>query len=706
VARRPDGPTFATTFLVQTYQLPKAYLSFDIPERVILRGQPIKGAIVAKYNYGEPVRDREIEYVLMGVDGTELHRVGRTDDKGRLEFEFESRSMPEQGEVSLFAIQAELELDATDSVVIATRTFSAKVEVSRSLFLADEPVEVTVTSVDLKDKPVSRAMSVTAYRRTRDAGEWAETKMASADVTTDEKTGKGRVSLKLTKGGPYTIRAEGLDTLGNTVTAACAVTISDEDDKTRLRMFSDRQHYKVGETLALDVHSRIEPCRDAPASARSPLALLTFEGDGFLSYRTVRIDKGHNEIEIPIEHAHFPNFRVAAGVMDTRKLYDTSRDFTVERRLNVTLTPDKESYRPRDEMAVEVAVTDHQGKPVSAEFELTMVDHALLVRYPDATPNIVEFFQSGAKRVTSSRVQSSCEFHYSARTRDMVTEILDENQRIVEAALFDGFVTAGSGIERLGSVNLIAPAPQTASRSFDMDDDGVLDEKSAAAREPREARLGGRRRGMAARKPSRMAQGLAKKDKVAAPAGGGIGGGGAKLGEDFVGYGDEESEWSYPASESAPAPNPRDALRMIEAKVAVHNKLNFARYEAPSLAATDRKLASIVSAAPPRTYFPELAYWNPRIVTDATGKATVSIVVPDSSTKWRLMARGVTGDTLCGQTSVDVTSRHDFFVEILAPDALVEGDQFVPAAQAHCLTDYHGDVRVSLTWSVDGDEDK
>ncbi|MCA9255606.1 MAG: hypothetical protein KDA33_08200, partial [Phycisphaerales bacterium] len=59
VARRPDGPTFATTFLVQTYQLPKAYLSFDIPERVILRGQPIKGAIVAKYNYGEPVRDRD-----------------------------------------------------------------------------------------------------------------------------------------------------------------------------------------------------------------------------------------------------------------------------------------------------------------------------------------------------------------------------------------------------------------------------------------------------------------------------------------------------------------------------------------------------------------------------------------------------------------------------------------------------------------------
>ena len=286
----------------------------------------------------------------------------------------------------------------------------------------------------------------------------------------------------------------------------------------------------------------------------------------------------------------------------------------------------------------------------------------------------------------------------------MVTEILDENQRIVEAALFDGIVTAGSSIERLGSVNLIAPAPQSAAGRSDLDGDGVADEKSAVDREAGETRAGGRRRGLAARKPSRMALELAKKDK-APGGGGGFGGGRGKSGEDFVGYGEEESDWSAPAQEPAPAPNPRDALRSIEAKVAVHNKLNFARNEAPSLAATDRKLASIVSAAPPRTYFPELAYWNPRIVTDATGRATVSIVVPDSSTKWRLMARGVTGDTLCGQTSVDVTSRHDFFVEILAPDALVEGDRFVPAAQAHCLTDYHGDVSVSLTWSVDGDEE-
>ena len=95
-------------------------------------------------------------------------------------------------------------------------------------------------------------------------------------------------------------------------------------------MFSDRQHYKVGDSLALDIHSRIKPHKEAPKMAKGPLALVTFEGDGFLSYRTIRIEAGHNNVSIPVDHEHFPNFRVAASVMGTKKLYNASRDFTVD----------------------------------------------------------------------------------------------------------------------------------------------------------------------------------------------------------------------------------------------------------------------------------------------------------------------------------------------------------------------------------------
>ena len=68
-----------------------------------------------------------------------------------------------------------------------------------------------------------------------------------------------------------------------------------------------------------------------------------------------------------VGHEHFPNFAVGVAVMAGNKFHSASRAFTVERQLNITLTPDRETYRPRDEMTVEVSVTDQQGQPVQTE---------------------------------------------------------------------------------------------------------------------------------------------------------------------------------------------------------------------------------------------------------------------------------------------------------------------------------------------------
>src|SRR5262249_28727327 len=54
---------------------------------------------------------------------------------------------------------------------------------------------------------------------------------------------------------------------------------------------------------------------------------------------------------------------------------------------------------------------------------------ALLTHFPDTTPDIVEFFQSGARRAAALTTQTSCTFAYRAQTRPMVTEVLAEAQR-------------------------------------------------------------------------------------------------------------------------------------------------------------------------------------------------------------------------------------------------------------------------------------
>ena len=47
----------------------------------------------------------------------------------------------------------------------------------------------------------------------------------------------------------------------------------------------------------------------------------------------------------------------------------------------------------------------------------------------------------------------------------------------------------------------------------------------------------------------------------------------------------------------------------------------------------------------------ETGYWNPAIVTGADGKATVTVTVPERSTAWKLLAKGITTETLAGETT-------------------------------------------------------
>ncbi|MDP2898061.1 MAG: alpha-2-macroglobulin family protein, partial [bacterium] len=106
--------------------------------------------------------------------------------------------------------------------------------------------------------------------------------------------------------------------------------------------------------------------------------------------------------------------------------------------------------------------------------------------------------------------------------------------------------------------------------------------------------------------------------------------------------------------------------------------------------------------APVRMYFPEVGYWNPSIVTDAQGKGSVTFKVPDTATQWRLTLRGVTPETLAGQTTANVVTRKEFFVELKVPSILMEGDRPRMIARVHNLSDIEGEAELRLRTTIDG----
>ena len=96
----------------------------------------------------------------------------------------------------------------------------------------------------------------------------------------------------------------------------------------------------------------------------------------------------------------------------------------------------------------------------------------------------------------------------------------------------------------------------------------------------------------------------------------------------------------------------------------------------------------------------DAGYWIGAVVTDNAGMATVTIPMPEKTTKWRLTGRGCTVDTLVGEIKVNAITRKDFFLDIKVPSIVTEGDKIRVHARLHNLTDFEGTAEVKLRMGV------
>ncbi len=87
-----------------------------------------------------------------------------------------------------------------------------------------------------------------------------------------------------------------------------------------------------------------------------------------------------------------------------------------------------------------------------------------------------------------------------------------------------------------------------------------------------------------------------------------------------------------------------------------------------------------MAASVARENFPDTAYWDAQIVTDANGNATVSMNLPDSLTTWQVLVRGLTKDTQVGEAELEVITSQELIIRPVTPRFLVVGDHALLAA--------------------------
>jgi uncharacterized protein YfaS (alpha-2-macroglobulin family) len=82
-----------------------------------------------------------------------------------------------------------------------------------------------------------------------------------------------------------------------------------------------------------------------------------------------------------------------------------------------------------------------------------------------------------------------------------------------------------------------------------------------------------------------------------------------------------------------------------------------------------------------REYFPETLYFNPAVITDGKGEASLTIPLADSITTWRLTCMASSARGALGSTTAGIRVFQDFFIDVDFPVSLTQHDEVsVPVA--------------------------
>lgn len=101
-----------------------------------------------------------------------------------------------------------------------------------------------------------------------------------------------------------------------------------------------------------------------------------------------------------------------------------------------------------------------------------------------------------------------------------------------------------------------------------------------------------------------------------------------------------------------------------------------------------------------RRDFKDTAYWNPMVKTDASGRAELTIKLPDNLTEWRTTVVGATANTAVGMSKTSFVARKPLMIRLSAPRFLVVGDEQKLVAQV--TNDSGKDARVHVQIEANG----
>jgi len=525
VALLGKAAVFHETFRVEAYRPAEFEVKISAARDTFIADEGFQGLVQGRYLFGMPMKDAHVSWNMRRsyyylnfpehpgyrfgeyTEGREREILGsgsgKLNDMG--EYQVKSRLSAED----IYApsmIYLEGIVTAPNMTTIAgeqnwlalNAKFLIGLKTAKYLYVQGDTVKLNVITVDPSGKKLSgKKVKVEVFKsewksikKARLGGryEWVSelTETKVEEKKTDVRPDSAVVPLVLESPGYYYARATGTDSKRRqTVTkldfyvagkGAAGWEMRDDDI---IELVADKDSYRIGDTAYVLVKSPYD----------SAHCLVTVERELVIDKFRRYLQGNADYIKIPIKKDYLPNVYVCVTLLrgrvkDNGWNEETDQDLgkpqfkigyinlTVsaeEKQLRILAEPDKNEFRPRDTVSVEVTVRDHKNRPAAnAEVALFVVDLGVLNLIAYRTPDPFRRFYGSrplSVRTVESRVNILGERSYGEKGEERggggaYEEGISYRERFISTA----FYTADLRTDKRGKVKVSFELPDNLTK--------------------------------------------------------------------------------------------------------------------------------------------------------------------------------------------------------------------------------------------------
>jgi hypothetical protein len=627
------------TVEVQKYVLPKFKLDLKLDHPYYEPRQKVQCSVQADYFFGKPLADAQVDF-----------EVWNTDVRAAKIQSGSTRTDPAGKAVVTFALPDALvgrEQDAGDArftlQVTVTDTAGQKQGRTVAGIVTAQPlrVEVIPEAGTLVPGVVNKVYLFARYADGRPARvDLMITGLEGPSPRRLRTNSLGVASVETTSGRSLELTIEAADSETPRHTARRLVQLTSDAIQPDFLIRPDKAVYVSGETMHLT----------ALGGGQQPVFVDLIKDGQTILAQTIDLADGSGELAIDLAPDWFGTvqlcaYRFGSDGLPVRK----TRTFYVRRagQLAIKTTLDQAEYRPGQRAKLNFTLTDSQGKPMSGALSLAAVDEAVFSVLNQAP---------GMERTFFMLEQQLLRPIYAIYpwSPDLKTSLPPADQDQFEQALFARTVqtTGGSPMIQTRRGAIATDARTSASSPYSLESSSFV----IKSQEVENQRSKGYQR---------------------------LNMGWVLFGTAVVLLVDVALWFVVPLVWMAVLHSVGISLLLVV--VLLENRglmpegisSRFSRSDEVASGAKVAGMALANASSPPRVrqQFPETLLWQPQLITDDRGHASLEVSLADSITTWRLTASAVSADGRLGAAQAPIRVFQPFFVDLNLPVALTRGDE-------------------------------